>query len=65
MKYFKIMMDGATLCCIETKDEISFDNVYGVLNKLNLVAEYPIEKIIEVDKQEAYEWYEVINYKVA
>lgn len=63
MRYFKIMIDGATLCCIETEIEISFNNINEVLTKLGIQENKTIEKIIEVDKKEAYEWYEVVQYK--
>ncbi len=63
MRYFKIMFDGATLCCIETALEINFINVDEVLKDLRIKNGSPIEKIIEVDKNEAYEWYDVVEYK--
>ena len=62
MRYFKIMLDGATLCCIETEMEINFNNINGIIERLDFQENEQIEKIIEVDKDEAYEWYDVINY---
>lgn len=53
MKYFKIMVDGVTVFCIETDK-----NLHETLEKLSIKN---IEKIIEIDKEEAYEWYDVTN----
>lgn len=60
-KYFKIMIDGATDCCIETEKEINFDNVYNILQSLNIHSKYSIEKIIEIDRDEAFEMYDVVK----
>lgn len=61
MRYFKIMEDGATICCIETDIEITTANVESVLTTLNYEFQ-SVEKIIEVSESEAYEWYEVVHF---
>lgn len=60
-KYFKIMEDGATIACIETESYITLSNVKEVLYSIGIKCG-DIEKIIKIDKEEAYEWYEVSRY---
>jgi len=62
MKYYKIMIDGATLCCIKTDLIIDFDNINSILSDLKFESLESIEIIIELDAEEAYEYYDVIDY---
>jgi hypothetical protein len=60
-KYFKIMEDGATLCCLETDLYVNMENVKEILSSLKIECG-DIEKIIKIDAEEAFEWYEVTRY---
>ena len=59
--YFKVMEDGATIACIQSDVVIDNNNINQVLDELS-VTFGTIEKIIEIEHEEAYEYYDVINY---
>lgn len=63
MKYYKIMVDGATVCCIRTNSLINLNNAKNILSTIGINIHYEIEKIIIVDEKEAYEYYDVIEWE--
>lgn len=65
IRYYKIMIDGATLCCIKTNIEINMANIDEILSELEIVKDGDIEKIVLLDREdEAYEYYDdvMIDY---